>query len=101
MLIVHVQIEVKPEHVDAFKVASADNSRNSLMEPGIARFDVLQQQDDPTKFVLVEIYTTEDAPAAHKQTDHYKRWAATVAPMMAAPRTGLKYSKLFPQDGTP
>jgi quinol monooxygenase YgiN len=101
MLIVHVHIEVKPEHVDAFKVACADNSRNSLKEPGIARFDVLQQQDDPTKFVLVEIYTTDEAPAAHKQTDHYRRWAETVAGMMAAPRTGLKYDRLHPQDGPP
>ena len=73
MLIVHVHIQVKPDQVDAFKAACVENSRNSLQEPGIARFDVLQQQDDPTRFLLVEVYRSAEAPAAHKQTAHYRR----------------------------
>ena len=101
MLIVHVQIQVKPDRVEAFKAACMDNSRNSLNEPGVARFDVLQQQDDPTRFLLVEIYRTADAPAAHKQTAHYQRWAETVADMMAAPRSSVKFDKVYPEDGLP
>ncbi|SIO65252.1 Quinol monooxygenase YgiN [Singulisphaera sp. GP187] len=101
MLIVHVHIQVKPDRVEAFKVACMDNSRNSLNEPGIARFDVLQQQDDPTQFLLVEIYRTADAPAAHKQTAHYRQWAETVADMMAVPRSSVKFAKVYPEDGLP
>ena len=101
MLIVHVHIQVKPDQVDAFKAACVDNSRNSLQEPGIARFDVLQQQDDPTRFLLVEIYRTPDAPAAHKQTAHYQRWAETVADMMAVPRFSVKFDKVYPEAGQP
>jgi quinol monooxygenase YgiN len=99
MLIVHVNIEVKPDQIDAFKTASVENARNSLREPGIARFDVLQQQDDPTRFLLVEIYRTSEAPAAHKQTAHYQKWAETVADMMAVPRFSVKFAKVFPEDG--
>jgi quinol monooxygenase YgiN len=98
MLIVQVHIKVKPECVDAFRAACVENSRNSLQEPGIAVFDVLQQQDDPTQFVLVESYRTADAPAAHKQTAHYKQWAETAAEMMAVPRHSLKYHKVYPQE---
>jgi quinol monooxygenase YgiN len=98
MLIVHVQIQVKPDRVEDFKAASVENARNSVREPGIARFDVLQQQDDPTGFVLVEIYRTAEAPAAHKQTDHYKKWAETVAEMMAVPRQSVKFENVFPED---
>jgi quinol monooxygenase YgiN len=101
MLIVHVQIQVKPDQVEAFRAASIENARQSLQEPGIARFDVLQQQDDPTRFALVEIYLTDDAPAAHKQTAHYKTWAETVADMMAVPRSSLKYAKVYPEAGVP
>lgn len=101
MLIVHVHIQVKPDRVEAFKAACMDNSRNSLKEPGIARFDVLQQQDDPTRFLLVEIYRTADAPAAHKQTAHYQQWAETVADMMAVPRFSVKFDKVYPEDGLP
>ncbi len=101
MLIVHVHIQVKPDHIEAFKSACAENSRTSLLEPGIARFDVLQQNDDPTRFLLVEIYRTADAPAAHKQTPHYQKWAETVAEMMAVPRSSLKFAKLYPEDGPP
>ena len=98
MLIVHVHIQVKPDRVEDFKAASVANASNSIKEPGIARFDVLQQQDDPTRFVLVEIYRTAEAPAAHKQTDHYKTWAETVADMMAVPRQSVKFENVFPED---
>jgi quinol monooxygenase YgiN len=98
MHIVHVHVHVKPEHVEAFKRATLENASNSVKEPGIARFDVVQQQEDPTRFVLVEVYKTTDAPGAHKETAHYKRWASTVMPMMAEPRQGIKYSNLFPED---
>lgn len=91
MLIVVVQVHVRAECVEAFKVATLDNATNSIQEPGIARFDVLQQDDDPTRFVLVEVYRTDAAPASHKETAHYARWRDTVAPMMASPRTSLKY----------
>src|SRR6516165_4283557 len=101
MLIVHVQIQVKPDAVDAFKAACVENSRNSLRDPGIARFDVLQQQDDPTRFLLVEVYRTAEAPAAHKQTAHYAAWADAVADMMAVPRSSVKYDKVYPDAGLP
>src|SRR4051795_1135893 len=99
MLIVHVQIQVKPDQVEAFKPACIENSRNSLQEPGIARFDVLQQQDDPTRFLLVEVYRTAEAPAAHKQTAHYRTWAETVADMMAEPRSSVKFARVYPEAG--
>ena len=98
MLIVHVHVHVKPEAVDAFKEASLENARNSVQEPGVARFDVIQQADDPTRFILVEVYRTPDAPAKHKETAHYARWRDTVADMMAEPRNGIKYTNLFPDD---
>ena len=98
MLVVHVHVQVKPEYVEAFKAATVENARNSAQEPGVAGFDVVQHQDDPAKFVLVEAYRTADAPAAHKETDHYKLWRDTVAPMMAEPRTSVKYTNLFPDD---
>ncbi|HEY9175086.1 MAG TPA: antibiotic biosynthesis monooxygenase [Verrucomicrobiae bacterium] len=98
MLIVHVQVHVKPECVEAFHQATLANARASLQESGIARFDVLQQQDDPTHFVLVEAYRTPDAPAAHKATPHYATWRDTVAPMLAEARTSVKFTNLFPAD---
>ena len=98
MLIVHVHVHVKPDCVDAFRAASVENARNSVREPGIARFDVMQQQDDPTRFLLVEAYRTPAAPAAHKATKHYETWRDAVAPMMAEPRNGVKFSNLFPAD---
>jgi autoinducer 2-degrading protein len=98
MLVVHVQVRLKPEYVEAFKQASLANARESIKEPGIARFDVVQQQDDPTRFVLVEAYRTPEAPAAHKETKHYQIWRDTVAPMMAEPRSSTKYTNLFPED---
>lgn len=98
MLIVHVHVQVKPEFVKAFIAATEDNARASVQEPGIARFDFAQQNDDPTRFVLVEVYRSTEAPAAHKETAHYAKWRDTVAEMMAAPRTSVKYSNLFPGD---
>lgn len=98
MNIVFVHVHVKPEFVDAFKQASLENASNSIKEEGIARFDVVQQSDDPTRFVLVEVYKTADAPAAHKETAHYLKWRDTVAEMMAEPRQGIKYSNIFPDD---
>ena len=94
MLIVHVHVLVKPEHVEAFREATIANARESRKEPGIARFDVLQQQDDPQQFVLVEAYRTADAPAAHKETKHYAIWRDTVAPMMAETRTSVKFTEV-------
>ncbi len=98
MLVVHVHVHVKPEYVEAFKRATVANARASAKEPGIAGFDCVQQQDDPTRFVLVEAYRTPQAPAAHKETQHYQAWRDAVAPMMAEPRTSVKYENLFPED---
>jgi autoinducer 2-degrading protein len=98
MLIVHVHVHVKPEFVEAFRAATIENARNSVQEPGIARFDVIQQQDDPTRFVLVEVYRTPDDPARHKETAHYNTWRGTVADMMAAPRSSVKFDNVFPDD---
>ncbi len=98
MLIVHVHVQVKPEHIEAFRAATLENARQSVQEPGIARFDVVQQSDDAARFVLVEAYRTEAAPAAHKATAHYAAWRAAVEPMLAAPRTSVKYASVFPED---
>ncbi len=98
LLVVHVHVHVKADRVDAFKEATLENARNSVQEPGIARFDVVQQEDDPTRFVLVEVYKTPDAPAVHKETAHYAQWRDTVADMMAEPRSSVKYANVFPDD---
>ncbi|HTQ57806.1 MAG TPA: antibiotic biosynthesis monooxygenase [Bryobacteraceae bacterium] len=98
MLIVQVHVRVKPEFVEAFRAATIANARESVKEPGIARFDVLQQADAPSQFVLVEVYRTGAATAAHKQTAHYAAWRDTVAEMMAEPRTSVKYANAFPAD---
>jgi len=98
MLVVQVQVHVKPECVEAFKQATLANARASVQEPGVARFDVVQQQDDPTRFMFVEVYRDANAAAAHKETKHYPIWRDAVAPMMAEPRSSVKYSNLFPDD---
>ncbi len=98
MLIVHVFVHVKQEFVDDFRAATILNARNSVQEAGIARFDVIQQQDDPTRFVLVEVYRTADDPARHKETAHYATWRDTVAEMIAEPRTSIKYTNIFPDE---
>ena len=96
MLIVHVHVHVKAEFVEAFREATLDNAHNSVREAGVARFDIVQQIDDPARFTLVEVYRTGDAPARHKQTAHYQTWRDTVAGMMAEPRSSVKYSNVFP-----
>lgn len=96
MLIVHVHVRVKSESVADFRQASIENARNSVQESGIARFDVIQQQDDATRFMLIEVYRTPEAAAAHKETAHYAKWRDAVAPMMAEPRTSVKYNAAFP-----
>ena len=98
MLIVHVFVHVKSDQVEAFRKATLENARNSIQEPGIARFDIIQQQDDPTRFVLVEVYRTPDDPARHKETAHYQKWRDAVAEMMAEPRTSIKYTNLYPDE---
>lgn len=96
MFIVHVFVTVKPGLEEAFKAASVENASASVKEPGIARFDVLQQADDPTKFLLVEVYRCPEDAAAHKETAHYRTWRDTVADMMATPRSAVKYNNIFP-----
>ena len=98
MLIVQVHVHVKPDQVEAFRQATIENARHSAQEPGIARFDVLQQSDDPARFVLVEVYRTADAPGRHKETPHYQKWRDTVADMMAEPRASVKYGNVFPDE---
>jgi len=98
MLIVLVHVKVLPERIDEFKAATAANAAASRKEPGIARFDVLQQADDPARFVLNEVYRTPEAAAAHKETAHYKIWRDAVASMMAEPRAGIKYANVDPSD---
>ena len=98
VLIVHVHVHVKSEFVADFQRATQENARNSVQEPGIARFDVVQQQDDPTRFVLIEVYRTAEAPARHKETAHYRIWRDRVEQMMAEPRQSVKYENVFPED---
>jgi quinol monooxygenase YgiN len=98
MLIVHVHVHVKPDFVDAFKAATVENARSSVQEPGIARFDVIQQEDNPTRFVLIEVYRTPEAPAQHKETAHYQKWRDAVADMMAEARSSVKFTNVFPDD---
>ncbi len=98
MLVVHVHVHVKPDSVDAFILTTKENAQASVREPGIARFDVIQQADDPTRFILVEVYRTAEAPARHKDTPHYARWRDAVVDMMAEPRASVKYANIFPND---
>ena len=100
MFIVHVHVHVKPDRVADFIQATIDNASNSIREPGIARFDVIQQNDDPTRFVLTEVYRTDDAPARHRETAHYAKWRDTVADMMAEPRSRAEFRNIFPADGS-
>ena len=98
MFIVHVFVSVKADRLEEFKQASLENARNSIQEPGVARFDVIQQQDDKTRFVLVEVYRKPEDALKHKETAHYAKWRDTVADMMAEPRKGIKYDNLFPDE---
>ena len=100
MYIVHVFAHVKPDQIEAFKAATLDNARNSIQEPGIARFDVLQQSDDPTRFTLVEVYRAKSDNDKHRETAHYNRWREAVEPMQVAPRGKQIYENIFPaEDG--
>jgi autoinducer 2-degrading protein len=96
MLVAIVHVHVKPQCIDSFKTATLDNASNSIKEPGVARFDVYQQADDPSRFSLVEIYRSDDDPARHKETAHYARWRDNVADMLAEPRTRITYNIIFP-----
>jgi quinol monooxygenase YgiN len=98
MIVVHVRVHVRPESVDAFRSATTANATASRNEPGVARFDVLQQTDDPARFALVEVYRTAEAVVAHKETPHYKRWRDAVEPMMAEPRSSTRFASVFPAD---
>lgn len=98
MHVVHVQVRVRPEAADPFRQATVANALGSLQEPGVVRFDVCQQADDPTRFVLVEVYRTKDDPARHRETAHYRAWREAVEPMLAEPRTKLEYVNVFPSD---
>ena len=99
MYIVLVHIKVKSEYVEAFSQASLRNAKHSIQEPGIARFDVIQETEDPTRFILIEVYQTPDDQLRHRETKHYQLWRDTVADMMEEPRQGIKYRNLFPEDG--
>ena len=98
LVIVHVHVRVVPDGVEAFRAASRENAANSVREPGVARFDVIQSVDDPTRFVLVEVYRDAAAVAAHKETAHYLAWRDAVAGLMAEPRSAVKYLNVFPDD---
>ena len=100
MNIVMVHVHVKPEFIETFKEISSENARNSAQEAGIARFDIIQQADDPTRFILVEVYRTPEAPARHKETEHYKAWREKAIDMMAEPRYSMQYKEIYPlEDG--
>ncbi|HUI90094.1 MAG TPA: antibiotic biosynthesis monooxygenase [Anaerolineales bacterium] len=98
MHIVHVFVQVKDGGVEEFMNATIENARNSLQERGVARFDVIQQVDDPTRFLLVEVYRTEEAVSRHKETAHYAQWQKTVEPLMQKPRTRVVYQSIFPDE---
>ncbi len=98
MYIVHVFAHIKPDQVEAFKAVTLENAHNSLKEAGIARFDVLQQEDDPTRFVLVEVYRTKADTERHKQTAHYNRWREAVEALQVEPRSKLVYANIFPDE---
>ena len=98
MFIVHVFVHVKREHIEEFKAVTLENARNSVQEPGIARFDVIQQTDDPSRFVLVEVYRTPGDAGRHKETHHYHVWRQSAEDMMVEPRISIKYTNIFPDN---
>ncbi len=98
MLVVHVFVHVKEGRINEFRETTLENAKNSVLEPGIARFDIVQQQDDPTRFVLVEVYRTAQDPGKHKETTHYAKWRDAVEDMMAEPRSSIKYENIFPDE---
>jgi quinol monooxygenase YgiN len=98
MFIIHVYVHVKKDQIEAFKAATIENAGNSIKEPGIVRFDVVQQQEDPTRFELVEVYRKLEDNGKHRETAHYKKWRDTVESMMAEPRSSIKFNNIFPGD---
>lgn len=98
LLVMEVLIHVKADAIEAFRAATVENAQASVREPGIARFDVLQDRDDPTRFVLIEVYRNAEAPAAHKLSAHYLRWREQVDGLMAETRTSRKFTNVFPLD---
>jgi (4S)-4-hydroxy-5-phosphonooxypentane-2,3-dione isomerase len=98
MVILHVHVHVRSEHLDAFRDATLENARNSFQEPGVLRFDVVQQVDDPTRFVLVEVYQDESAVDAHRRSAHYAKWREAAEPMMAEPRSRTLFKAVFPEE---
>ena len=98
MYIVHVFVHVKKDYVEEFKTVTTENAKESILEPGIVRFDIVQQHDDPTKFVLIEVYRSFEDPAKHKLTEHYLRWRDAVSHMMEEPRASVKFFNVFPED---
>lgn len=96
MLVVIVHVHVKAEYIDAFSKASIENASNSLKEEGLSFFDVIQENEDPSKFVLLEVYRDDTAAKAHKDTAHYKKWKTAVEEMMAEPRFSVKYHDVYP-----
>jgi len=98
MHIVHISIHVKDDKIEEFKNATIENATNSIQEQGVARFDLIQQTDDPTRFMLLEIYRTPDDVTRHKETAHYKRWQETVEPLMKEPRSRIIYRNIFPDE---
>ena len=98
MLVVHVFVHVKPGQAEAFEAATLENAKNSVMEPGVARFNIIRWQDNPARFVLIEVYRTSEDPGRHKETAHYQKWRDAVESMMAAPRSSVKYANVFPDE---
>jgi autoinducer 2-degrading protein len=98
MHIVHVFVHVKPDKVEAFREVTLENAKKSMTEPGIARFDVIQQKDDPERFVLVEVYRSPEDSVKHKDTAHYNHWRDVAEPMMAEPRSRTIFTNVFPDE---
>lgn len=98
MHIVHVQIRVKTEMLEEFRLATIENAKQSIHEPGIVQFDFIQNKDEPERFILVEVYRAPDDQLDHRETEHYKKWKSTVADMMAEPRAGIVFSNIYPED---
>ena len=98
MIIVHIFIKVKPDALELFKAETLKNAKNSIKEPGILRFDFMQQEDDPLSFLLVEVYKDDSAIIKHKETSHYAEWCQSAEHMIAEPRKRIRYVNIFPED---
>src|SRR5262245_21114621 len=98
MYVVCVRAHVQAEHVESFRQAVLENARQSRAEPGNVRFDVLQEESDPARFLLYEVYRSPEDFAAHQRTEHYLHWKSTVEGWMAEPRSAARCRSLFPAD---